>query len=109
MSDYAIGPASQIPAGEGRNFMVAERLIAVFRIRDGEMVATQAECPHRRGPLADGPIDARVIVCPLHDHMFSMVTGAGIGNDCAITVYPVRVSGSGQIVLTIESDVEAVG
>ena len=93
----------------GRNFMAAERLIAAFRIRDGEMVATQAECPHRRGPLADGLIDARVIVGPLHDHMFSMVTGAGIGNDRAITVYPVRVSGGGQIVLTIERDVEAVG
>ena len=101
MTEHVIGPISRIPKGEGRNFMVAEQLIAVFQTRDGQVFATQAECPHRGGPLADGLTDANVIVCPLHDRAFSFATGAGIGNACVITLYPVRVAEDGQIVVTV--------
>jgi nitrite reductase (NADH) small subunit len=104
VTEYPIGPISQIPKGEGRNFMVAERMIAVFHTRDGEVFATQAECPHLGGPLADGLTDARSVVCPLHDRVFSFETGAGIGNDCTVLVYPVRVSGDGVVVLSVQSD-----
>ena len=103
MTDYPVGPISQIPQGEGRNFIVAERLIAVFHTRDGDVFAIQAECPHRGGPLADGLTDARSVICPLHDRMFSFTTGAGVGNDCAITVYPARLSADGVVVLSVGS------
>jgi nitrite reductase (NADH) small subunit len=101
MSEYAIGPMSQIPPGEGRNFRVADRMIAVFHTREGAVFATQAECPHLGGPLADGLTDAHAVVCPLHDRAFSFATGAGIGNDCTIAVFPARIAADGTVFVSV--------
>jgi nitrite reductase (NADH) small subunit len=100
---HPIGKLSQIPPGEGRNFAVpgplGEVLIAVFHARDGSVFATQASCPHRGGPLADGLMDDGAIVCPLHDRTYDLRTGKGIGTDCGIKVYPVSMHADGTIVL----------
>jgi len=101
-----IGPISQIPPGEGRTFIVGTLDIAVFHTRDGHVYATQANCPHRGGPLADGLTDGTHVVCPLHDRIFSLLTGEGVGNECALNVYPVMVS-EGQIQLTVDEHVIA--
>ena len=50
----AIGTLAQIPPGEGRNIVVGDRTLAVFHLRDGAVYATQPNCPHAGGPLADG-------------------------------------------------------
>ena len=97
MAEYAIGSITQIPRGEGRVFRIAGRRLAVFHTRGGALFATQAECPHLAGPLADGLTSEDTLVCPLHDRVFDLLTGEGIGSDCAIAVYPVRVDGSGTI------------
>jgi nitrite reductase (NADH) small subunit len=91
-----IGPVTQIPFGEGRVFEVGAVRMAIFRTRAGEVFATQAECPHRGGPLADGLLDTASIVCPLHDRAFDLRTGQG--PDCKIVTYPVHVQ-DGEIVL----------
>jgi nitrite reductase (NADH) small subunit len=101
MSEHSIGPLSQIPPGEGRNFLVAEQMIAVFHTREGAVFATQAACPHLGGPLADGLVDARGVVCPLHDRMFSFATGAGLGNECTVTVFPARIAADGMVMLSV--------
>jgi nitrite reductase [NAD(P)H] small subunit len=103
MKEYVIGPLAQIPPGEGRNFMVGDRLVAVFHVREGEVHATQAACPHNGGPLADGLTDRGAVICPLHDHAFSFATGEGIGNGCSIAVYPVRVAANGTVVLSLQT------
>jgi nitrite reductase (NADH) small subunit len=78
-----IGTVDQIPIGEGRNFEVASEQIAVFRTHGGEVFATQASCPHRNGPLADGLLGGATIVCPLHDRSFDLRTGEEIGVECS--------------------------
>ncbi len=99
--DHPIGNISQIPPGEGRNFSVRRSgrrgLLAVFHARDGQVFATQAHCPHKGGPLADGLMDDGFIVCPLHDRTYDL--RSGIGPDCNIQVYPVRAEPDGTIVL----------
>jgi nitrite reductase (NADH) small subunit len=92
LAHYNLGPVTQIPPGEGRSFLVGETDVAVFRTRDGDIYATQARCPHRGGPLADGLTDGATVVCPLHDRIFSLASGEGIGNECSIRIYPVAVS-----------------
>ena len=37
------------------------------------------------------------VVCPLHDRIYDLRTGAGIGTDCSITTYPVRLDADGMI------------
>jgi nitrite reductase (NADH) small subunit len=79
----SIGPIDQIPPGEGRNFVVAEQEIAVFRTHADEIFATQAYCPHRNGPLADGLVGGSRVVCPLHERTFDLRNGQEIGGDCS--------------------------
>jgi nitrite reductase (NADH) small subunit len=88
---FDLGPIDQIPPGEGRNFDVAGRRVAVFRTRDGRVFATQAECPHRGGPLADGLLGAGTIVCPLHEWRFDLASGESANGVCPIAVYAIGV------------------
>ena len=97
--EHAIGRLSQIPKGEGRNFAVGELRVAVFHTRDGQVFATQADCPHRGGPLADGLTDGTTVVCPLHDRIYEFRTGEGIGNECSLRVYRVKADADGTILL----------
>ena len=46
-STYRLGPADQIPYGEGRAFDVGGEQIAVFRKRDGSLRALSAVCSHK--------------------------------------------------------------
>ncbi len=99
--EVAIGPLSQIPPGEGRNFEIGSLRIAVFHTRAGKVFATQWDCPHKGGPLADGLTDDATVVCPLHDRVFDFATGTG--PDCNIRVYPTRALPDGTILVTTES------
>ena len=51
-----IGNLDQIPKGEARTFDVNGLHIAVYHTYSGEVFATQPDCPHRGGSLADGLI-----------------------------------------------------
>ncbi|MGY1782510.1 Rieske (2Fe-2S) protein [Geodermatophilus sp. SYSU D01036] len=88
---YAVGRAGDVPPGEGRAFVAGDVQVAVFRLRDGSLHATQAACPHAGGPLADGQTDPDVLVCPLHLYGFRWPDGAPTGGDVGpLRVYPVR-------------------
>ena len=79
-----------IPLGEGRAFVVAGTQVAVFRLRNGSLHATQAACPHAGGPLADGQTDVNVLVCPLHLYAYRWSDGASAGGAAPIRLFPVR-------------------
>ncbi|MGU3433142.1 Rieske (2Fe-2S) protein [Actinomycetes bacterium M1A6_2h] len=78
-----VGHVSDLTPGEGRTYVVEGRQIAVFLLTDGSVRATDALCPHKGGPLADGQIDGKVVMCPLHQYQFSLADGSctseGIG------------------------------
>lgn len=99
--EHRLGPIDQIPIGEGRTFRVAGQDIAVFRLRGGGIAATQAQCPHRGGPLADGIVGLDSIVCPLHAWRFSLATGQAEVGDCDITVHPCRIDEHGGILVRV--------
>jgi len=99
-----LGALSGIPKGEGRTFAVGPLNIAVFHGRDGRVFATQAECPHRKGPLADGLIGGTTLVCPLHEWTFDLVSGMALQGACGIRVYPVWTDDAGGLVIEIEED-----
>ena len=103
--EHAIGKLSQIPPGEGRNFAVGGPAgglrVAVFHTRGGGVFATQTDCPHRGGPLADGLVDEATVVCPLHDRTY--LFSSGEGPDCSIKVYKVRADPEGTILLDYDA------
>ena len=90
----------QIPYGEGRTFAVAGEQVAVFRLRSGAVYALSAVCPHRGGPIADGQIDERMVVCPLHQNSFELATGCSLTGESPLRSYRVTVDAD-QIVLTL--------
>jgi nitrite reductase (NADH) small subunit len=57
-------------------------------------------CPHRGGPIADGQIDDRVVLCPLHLNAFDLTTGCSITGAAPLRSYPVESAG-GDIVVTV--------
>ena len=100
--EMIIGPLSMIPLGEGRRFAVRGTAVAIFHTRAGRVFATQADCPHQGGPLADGLVGGSTLICPLHERAFDLVTGAGIGQPCALMTYPVRITEDGAIGLRMQ-------
>ncbi len=89
-TEHRVARVEEIPPGEGRAFVVAGTQIAVFRLRDGSLHATQAACPHAGGPLADGQTDVNVLVCPLHLYAYRWSDGASTSGAAPIRVFPVR-------------------
>ncbi|WP_346623421.1 Rieske (2Fe-2S) protein [Blastococcus montanus] len=87
---HVVGSVAEVPPGEGRTFVVGGEQVAVFRLRDGSLHATQAACPHAGGPLADGQTDVDVLVCPLHQYAYRWADGASTSGAAPIRVYPVR-------------------
>ena len=90
-----LGHLADIPLGEGRTYDVDGEMVAVFRLRDGSVRALSAVCPHRGGPLADGQIDNKVLVCPMHLNAFDIRTGCSLSGLSDLTVYPVSVDADG--------------
>lgn len=99
--EVTLGPLSLIPAGEGRNFEIAGERIAVFHTRAGQVFATQADCPHKNGPLADGLVGGNTVICPLHSWKFDLSTGGADMGSCALKTYLVSVNEDKQIILTL--------
>ena len=87
---HTVGLAEDVPTGEGRAFAVAGTQVAIFRLRDGSLHATQAACPHAGGPLADGQSDLNVLVCPLHQYAYRWSDGVSTNGGSPIRTYPVR-------------------
>jgi nitrite reductase (NADH) small subunit len=98
---HSIGALREIPEGEGRNVDVAGRRIAIFRARGGQVFATQAQCPHRGGPLADGILGGGRLMCPLHEWRFDLQTGETENGNCPIEVYATRVEADGTIAVEL--------
>ena len=73
------------------------------------MHATQAACPHRGGPLADGLVGGTTLICPLHGRKFDPSTWAALSDGCGIATFPVRVTDAGLIMVDVEPMAAAGG
>jgi nitrite reductase (NADH) small subunit len=100
---YDLGAVGRIPLGEGRQFRIGGVDIAVFRTREGGVFVTQAYCPHKQGPLADGVVGAGTVICPLHGSRFDLRTGCEVRRACApLATFAVSVSPHGHILLDLD-------
>ena len=94
-----------VPIGEGRAVTVHGRRIALFHADDG-WFALDATCPHLGGPLADGIVGGRTVICPLHERRFDLHTGADLGGGPCVRSHPVAVAG-GRVYVALSRHLEA--
>ena len=95
MAFVRVAGTDDIPVGQGALLDVNGVNLAVFNAGGGRFHATSPVCPHEDGPLAEGWIEGDAVVCPWHGFDFDLKTGRCLVDDhLAITVYPVRVTGS---------------
>jgi nitrite reductase (NADH) small subunit len=91
---YRIAGIADVPAGEGREFVIAGRIVALFN-SDGMFHAMDGICPHAGGPLAKGELHQNVVTCPWHGWQFDVTTGRHCLNEqLRHATFPVSIEGT---------------
>ncbi|MCA9082172.1 MAG: Rieske 2Fe-2S domain-containing protein, partial [Planctomycetaceae bacterium] len=60
---HPIGPIEDISPGQGREFTVGGRIVAVYNV-DGEFHAMDGICAHAGGPVGKGMLRGCIVTCP---------------------------------------------
>lgn len=76
MSEWILAAKTdELKPGEAKVIAVGGHQIALFNV-NGQFYALNNACPHRGGPLAEGRLEGREVVCPWHGWRFDVTTGA---------------------------------
>ena len=88
----SVGRISDIPPNGMGEFDLAGEAIVVANLGD-RVVAFQSMCSHMDGPLAQGWLQDRTVVCPWHGSAFSADTGEVLNRPATrpIRTYEVRI------------------
>lgn len=93
-----IGRSEDIPEGVPRQFDVAGRKVAVYRL-GGALHAMDGVCPHRGGPVGEGTVENGIAACPWHGWRFEVKTGQCVNAPgTRQAVFPVREEGGDVVV-----------
>ena len=81
-------------SGTGKLVEIEGRRIALFNV-EGTYYAIDDVCPHKGGPLSEGPLVGDEVTCPWHGSRFNVKTGAVTAPPAQLGVrsFPVRVTG----------------
>ncbi len=88
-----VATASEIAEGQSKMVEIQGRQIALFRI-DGELYAIDNICKHRGGPLHEGEIDGKSVLCPWHGWAYDVTSGECLeDSECSVDRFAVKVDG----------------
>jgi nitrite reductase/ring-hydroxylating ferredoxin subunit len=95
-----------IPEGEGREFRVGARYVAIFRHKD-QFYALEDMCPHAGAPLNNGPIEKGTVTCLWHGWRFNLHDGVctNLPRGRNVPTYPITVQGQ-DLYVTLPVDEE---
>jgi nitrite reductase (NADH) small subunit len=103
MQDWIkIGRVEDIPRLGARTVLTEQGDIAVFRTSGDEIFALFNRCPHKGGPLSEGIVTGKVVVCPLHSWTIDLTTGEATAPDEGCTRPVESKVVDGQIWLKLE-------
>lgn len=102
MAEYVpVATVAEIPEGGRKIVQVNSIPVALFHRSDG-WYAIRNVCPHRGGPLGQGPLDGDLVTCPWHAWRFNITNGQNAMNPTAgVATYAVKVEGD-QVLLDPE-------
>jgi nitrite reductase (NADH) small subunit len=93
MSDEWVRVARAVDVKPGSVLVVRVRdaPVAVLRTPEGTLHALENTCPHRGGPVGEGPVTGDAITCPWHGWDFNLITGENARHPNArVRTFPVR-------------------
>ena len=96
MAEYKkVASVAEIQPGTAKLVEVDGKKIALFNL-GGSFYGIDDTCPHRGGPLSEGPVDGESVTCPWHGSVFNIKTGAVEAPPAraGVSRYNVRVQGS---------------
>ena len=90
-----VAKTDEVPADQGKVVEVNGKRIALIKAED-QYYAVDDACTHQGGPLSDGAIRGRTVVCPWHGAGFDLTSGEALGPPAqgAVSCYKVRVTDS---------------
>ena len=88
-----VAKKSEIPADTGKLVEAGGNEIALFVV-DGKVCAIHNICPHQGGPLAEGGLRGKEVMCPWHGWNFDVTTGSCTFNPrIKVTTFSVKEDG----------------
>ncbi|WP_173981749.1 nitrite reductase small subunit NirD [Magnetospirillum sp. SS-4] len=104
MQDWIrIGLLADIPRLGARTVETSQGQVAVFRTSDDEVFALFNRCPHKGGPLSEGIVSGKVVVCPLHNWTIDLATGEATAPDEGCTRPVAARIADGQVWLELKA------
>jgi nitrite reductase (NADH) small subunit len=92
--------ASDLAPGQCAEATVGGTPVAIYNI-DGTFYATSNVCLHRGGPLGQGMIDGKTVMCPWHAWSWDVTNGENCANgELKIPSYEVKVE-NGQVLVKV--------
>jgi nitrite reductase (NADH) small subunit len=86
-----LAAVEDVPAGEGRVVEAEGKDLALFNV-EGTFYAIENACAHRGGPLGEGDLEGRIVLCPWHAWRWDVTTGANANNPAVkMACFPVIV------------------
>ncbi|WP_063057401.1 Rieske 2Fe-2S domain-containing protein [Nocardia sienata] len=80
--------------GEMESFTVGDQEILLVHLGGGEVVATQAICPHQQVELVEGELAGGTLTCKAHLWQFDLPTCKGVNPGHAqLARFPVKIDG----------------
>ena len=93
--------AAELPPGQCREVLVDGKPVALYNV-EGTFYATGNLCLHRGGPLGQGLLEGRDVMCPWHAWTWNVATGENTANgELKIPCYAVRVE-DGHVLVSVD-------
>ena len=93
MGFFKAGSVSALPPGSMMTAVVDGLEIALCNTGEG-IYAIGNTCPHAGGPLSEGALHGKTVVCPWHAWEYDCSTGKNdFDPEVAVPVYPVSIAG----------------
>ena len=94
MAEFSkVATTADIAANTGKIVQVKRKAVALFRA-SGKYYAMDNSCAHRGGPLGEGMVRGKTVMCPWHGWEFDMTSGTCPHNPLfKVACYEVKLEG----------------
>lgn len=99
MADFVnVCKKGDVPEGCGKTVDVKGKPVAIFNV-EGNFYAISDTCVHRGGPLGEGELDGKTVVCPWHGWRYDVTTGENeLNPSVSVQRYQIKVDGDDVLV-----------